>query len=106
MLRFLAMYAMDVEALIGKNVRRIRLEKGLTEQEVALRCEILTQGYMSNLESGRRNPTAVSLYLIASALGVEVGALYKTSGMPAKITDGPVIIRSKRSKRRFVDIQT
>jgi transcriptional regulator with XRE-family HTH domain len=51
-------------------VRRIRLEKGLTQEKFAEQSGF-TQQYMSGLERGRRNPTIVSLYEIALALGVD-----------------------------------
>lgn len=95
---------MDVEALVGLNVARLRTERGLSQLELALRCEILTQGYISKLESGKRNPTVVIQYLLAEALGVEVGALFSRENVPATILAGPVIIRSTRSKKAFVEI--
>ena len=51
-------------------MRRIRLEKGLTQEEFAEQSGF-TQQYMSDLERGLRNPTIVSLYEIALALGVD-----------------------------------
>jgi len=61
---------MDMRRLVGRNVRRIRLEKGLTQEKFAEQSGF-TQQYMSGLERGRRNPTIVSLYEIALALGVD-----------------------------------
>ena len=55
--------------LVGRNFARIRREKGLTQEEVADRSGF-GQQYLSGLERGRRNPTVVSLYEIAQALGV------------------------------------
>jgi len=65
---------MDMRRLVGRNVRRIRLEKGLTQEKFAEQSGF-TQQYMSGLERGRRNPTIVSLYEIALALEVEHLAL-------------------------------
>ncbi|QGM99892.1 helix-turn-helix transcriptional regulator (plasmid) [Methylocystis parvus] len=65
---------MDMRKLVGRNVRRIRLEKGLTQEEFAEKSGF-TQQYLSGLERGTRNPTIVSLYEIALALGVEHVAL-------------------------------
>jgi len=61
---------MDMRKLIGRNVKRIRLEKGLTQEQFA-ELSGFTQQYLSGLERGRRNPTIVSLYEIALALAVE-----------------------------------
>jgi transcriptional regulator with XRE-family HTH domain len=60
---------MDMRKLVGRNAARIRKEKGLTQEQLAERCG-LSQQYLSGLERGRRNPTIVTLYEIASALGV------------------------------------
>ena len=65
---------MDMRKLIGRNVKRIRLEKGLTQEQFA-ELSGFTQQYLSGLERGRRNPTIVSLYEIALALAVEHVAL-------------------------------
>ena len=65
---------MDMRKLIGRNVRRIRLEKRLTQEQFAERSGF-TQQYISGLESGQRNPTIVSLYEFALALGTDHVAL-------------------------------
>jgi transcriptional regulator with XRE-family HTH domain len=60
---------MDMRGLVGRNVRRAREAKGLTQEQLAERSGF-SQQYISGLENGRRNPTIVSLYEIAQALGV------------------------------------
>ena len=60
---------MDMRKLVGRNAARIRKERGLTQEQLAERCG-LSQQYLSGLEQGRRNPTIVTIYEIASALGV------------------------------------
>jgi transcriptional regulator with XRE-family HTH domain len=61
---------MDMRRLVGQNVARIRLEKGLTQEELAVRSGF-SQQYLSGLERGRRNPTIITIYEIAQALDVE-----------------------------------
>ena len=60
---------MDMRKLVGRNFEKIRKEKGLTQERIA---EIpgFTQQYVSDLERGRRNPTIVTLFELASALGI------------------------------------
>ena len=60
---------MDMRKLVGRNVKRIRQEKGLTQEQLA-ELSGFSQQYLSALEQGRRNPTIVSLYELATALGV------------------------------------
>lgn len=60
---------MDMRKLVGRNVRRIRIEKGLTQEQLAERAGV-SQYYVSLLENGGRNPTVVSLWELSLALGV------------------------------------
>ena len=59
---------MDMRALVGRNVRRIREKKGLTQERLA-DLSGFSQQYISSLERGRRNPTVITLYELAAALG-------------------------------------
>ena len=60
---------MDMRKLVGRNVRLIRQKKGLTQEQLA-EISGFSQQYISGLEQGRRNPTVVTLYELASSLGV------------------------------------
>jgi transcriptional regulator with XRE-family HTH domain len=60
---------MDMRRLVGRNTRKIRLAKGLTQEKLA-ELSGFSQQYISDLERGCRNPTVVSLYELAQALGV------------------------------------
>ena len=60
---------MDMRRLVGANVRAVRLAKGWTQEHFAERSGF-SQQYISGLESGRRNPTIVTLFELAQALGV------------------------------------
>jgi transcriptional regulator with XRE-family HTH domain len=60
---------MDMRKLVGRNVKRIRQEKGLTQEQLA-DLSGFSQQYISGLEQGRRNPTIVTLFELATALGV------------------------------------
>jgi transcriptional regulator with XRE-family HTH domain len=58
---------MDMRKLVGVNVRRVRQERGMTQEELSVRSGF-SQQYLSGLERGQRNPTIVSLYELAQAL--------------------------------------
>jgi transcriptional regulator with XRE-family HTH domain len=60
---------MDMRKLVGRNVKRVRQAKGLTQEQLA-ELSGFSQQYISGLEQGRRNPTVASLYELATALGV------------------------------------
>lgn len=55
--------------LVGRNVKRARIGRGLTQEELAVQSGF-SQQYISDLERGLRNPTVVSVYELAQALGV------------------------------------
>ena len=60
---------MDMRRLVGRNVRRFRLDRGLTQEQFAT-LSGFGQNYLSDLERGRRNPTVVTLWELAQPLGV------------------------------------
>ena len=60
---------MDMRKLVGRNFGRLRREKGFTQERFA-EVSGFTQQYVSDLERGRRNPTVVTLFHLASALGI------------------------------------
>ena len=60
---------MDMRKLVGQNVQRLRLKKGLTQERFA-ELSGFSQQYLSGLEKGKRNPTIITLYEIATTLGV------------------------------------
>ena len=71
---------MDMRKLVGRNVKRIRQEKALTQEQLAERSGF-SQQYISGLEQGQRNPTIVSLYELATALGVSHMELVSPDGL-------------------------
>ena len=62
---------MDMRKLVGDNTARTRKEKGLTQEALAEKSG-LSQRYISGLENGLRNPTVLTLYKLATALGLVI----------------------------------
>lgn len=60
---------MDMRRLVGRNVKRLRQKRELTQEEFA-ELSGFSQQYISSLEQGRRNPTVITLYELAVALKV------------------------------------
>jgi transcriptional regulator with XRE-family HTH domain len=60
---------MDMRRLVGRNVRRIRQNKSLTQEQLA-DISGFSQQYISGLERGCRNPSIITLYELAVPLGV------------------------------------
>jgi transcriptional regulator with XRE-family HTH domain len=70
---------MDMRKLVGRNFARLRRAKGLTQEEVEARSGF-SQQYLSSLERGRRNPTVITLFELAQALGVSHVELVEPDG--------------------------
>jgi transcriptional regulator with XRE-family HTH domain len=68
---------MDMRKLVGRDLKRIREGKGLTQEQLADACGY-SQQYLSGVEQGHRNPTIITLYEIAQALGASHVDLVKS----------------------------
>ncbi|MGB6658920.1 MAG: helix-turn-helix transcriptional regulator [Xanthobacteraceae bacterium] len=77
--------AEDVRRLVGANVRRLRLAARLSQAELSERMGV-DRAYVSGLESGERNPTIITLWNLAKALGVKTATLFDESGRSRKPT--------------------
>lgn len=62
--------------IAGKNIRKWRLRKNLTQEKLALESG-LSQGYLNQLESGKKGFSEGRLQDIAAALGVPISALFE-----------------------------
>ena len=62
--------------VVGNNIRAIRTLKGLTQESLALECG-LSQGYINQLENGKRLYTQKSLEVIARALATPMENFFK-----------------------------
>jgi transcriptional regulator with XRE-family HTH domain len=66
----------DWRAILGSNVRRLRQQRGLTQEQLAFEAEIdLT--YMGGIERGERNPSLLVMARIAAALSVPLTKLLR-----------------------------
>lgn len=57
--------------LLGKQIKKLRKEKSLTQQELAYKCD-MEKSNLIRIESGRTNPTTKTLKTIADALDLKV----------------------------------
>lgn len=62
---------MDWKAVVGGNVRRLRIERGLTQEQLAFEAA-LDLTYVGGIERGKRNPSLLVLVRIAEALQVDL----------------------------------
>ncbi len=68
---------MDIRKRLGLNVKRLRKEKGLSQEDFSFEAEI-HRTYVSDVERGARNPTITIVERFAKALGVTPGKLLDT----------------------------
>jgi transcriptional regulator with XRE-family HTH domain len=66
---------MDVQKLIGSNIKKYRLAASISQEELAARIDV-DQAYVSRLEAGQKNPTVATVNLVANALGVDLKVLF------------------------------
>ncbi len=66
---------MDARARVAWNIRRLRVERGVSQDAFAVDAGI-DRTYVSRLERGMENPSVAVLEGIAVALGVEIEALF------------------------------
>ena len=66
---------MEIQKLIGQNVRAFREERGWSQEQLAFEAG-LHRTYVSGIERGVRNPTATVIEQLAIALKVKPSALF------------------------------
>lgn len=65
---------MDIRVRLGRNVRSLREEKGWSQEDYADRADI-HRTYVSDIERGRRNPTATVIEKLAKPFEIPAGRL-------------------------------
>lgn len=65
---------MDIRSRLGLNIRRLRQEKGWSQEAFAAEADI-HRTYVSDIERGARNPTITVIEKLAKSLGVTPGTL-------------------------------
>ena len=64
----------EISLKIGSIIRKIRVEQDITQEMLALQCNI-DRSYMGRIERGEVNLTVEKLYIIAKVLEVHVKQL-------------------------------
>lgn len=61
---------------LGQNMKKIRLAKQMSQGDICRKLG-LGRSYISNVESGKNNPTLSTITKLAEALGVKIEELLK-----------------------------
>ena len=64
---------------IGNNIRKIRIERGFSQQELANRCDV-ERGKISKIKNGREDFMVSTLLELAIALEVNIYQLVEAEG--------------------------
>lgn len=69
---------MNTYPSFGTVMRRLRIERGLSQEELALRLDMSSHAHISRLESGKKQPTLDMVFRLADALGIEAWEIVKS----------------------------
>lgn len=64
--------------VFGRNLRRVRRDKGLTQEELS-HVTGLMQSYLSEIEAGKRNVSIDNIDAVAKALKISLAQLFEES---------------------------
>jgi len=89
---------------VGDNIRKYRAKTGLTQEGLALKSG-LSQGYINQLENGKRKYTQKTLELIAGALCVNVSDLLIMNLTEEKTITKKELTDTEKRKRFIKDLR-
>lgn len=65
----------DIRLAFGRRVRRLRQQRGLSQEALALQCG-LDRTYVGGVERGERNISLLNIHRIARGLGLPLRDLF------------------------------
>ena len=86
---------MDAQALVARNLRRLRVNRGLSQEVLAVDADI-DRTYVSRLERGLENPTVAVLARLATALNARIEEFFV---VPSDDEPLPETLRKGRKAR-------
>lgn len=82
--------------LVGRNIRRIRVSKGIAQERLAFDAGV-DRSYLGGMERGEENPTVDVLERVATTLAVPLRDLFAE---PGEIDELPSLPRGRKPGRR------
>jgi transcriptional regulator with XRE-family HTH domain len=86
---------MKARALVARNIRRLRVDRGLSQEALAVDASI-DRTYVSRLERGLENPSVAVLEKLAIALEAPITELF---AIPARGEAAPRPLKGGRRRR-------
>jgi Predicted transcriptional regulators len=65
---------LTIESAFGDTIRELRKQKKLSQEEIAYASN-LDRSFISLLETGRQQPSLITVFQLAKALGLSAGQL-------------------------------
>ncbi len=69
---------MDIRKIVGRNLRLLRLERGLSQEALAHDAD-MAPSFLSQIETGQRSPTITLLDRLAKTLRVSIVEFFSDS---------------------------
>ena len=66
---------LNVKNFVGQKIKRWRLEQNITQEQLAHRLD-LSQGYINQIENGKRSFTLETLQKVAGVLGIPLSDIF------------------------------
>ena len=82
-------------AALGREIRRIREESGLTQEELAERAE-LSSIYIGTIENGKRDPSLWTVCSLAEGLGIPMVELFRPPPLVSEAAKTTATLFDKR----------
>lgn len=85
---------MDAKQILAWNIRKIRIERGISQERMAFDVG-LDRAYYGRIERGKENISLGTVDVLATAFGVSVADLFK---MPLPDEEAPTALKAGRKK--------
>ena len=66
---------MNIYSILGKNIKKLRLEKNITQEDLAELCDF-HRTFISSIERGKKGISLTNIEIIANKLNVKVYMLF------------------------------
>jgi transcriptional regulator with XRE-family HTH domain len=89
---------MDIRRVFGQNLRRFRLEKGLSQEAIAERMGV-DRAHISSMERGQQNVTLLTIWQAAQAVGRKA-AEFLDEEAAETVTSGAIVKAPRRRRTK------
>lgn len=83
---------MDIRVVVGRNVRRLRVRRGISQELLAVDAT-MDRAHVSRIERGVENPTIQVVDRLAAALETDIRELFRP---PSRGEPAPQVLRKGR----------